>query len=514
MSALDTNTKIKLSKIMPKYDGESEDFSSFIRKFNQKAAAYGIENESEACTKLLPCCLEGRALEKYNELPKLKILQTRSWRQLIDLLAEKMAKPNQAFLCQEILYARKQQASESIEDYANAIKDLVNKAYTDRLGYNNVIRTREQVRFFIRGLKLSLKECIIREKCDTLDEAIAKTLTEEELQKQLAREKEVATLAINFTELSEQYQNNNGSGEESWEQTNDNDDLEFQPYDIPIDDGECEHQNEWFRDLDNNNGQNEENFEDNFDPEDNLTASNYFVPAHMRPRNYSQSPTYYLTIIAVIVLFLTNGVASESFGNGSLLLPLSYTRNNGLTLSETSMMLVSLKTNINQNKMLTIINTLLILTIAFSNYFCKHLQNISKNLTEKTDNNKLTIRQKRNEKSSNIPKSVDKGTQCDTTSCDVPKVKINNTTINTLRQKTRIPNETLENYADSIRQIVNQVFSEENGYNSKLKEKEMIRYFIRGVDKRIKEDLRGKWYKTMRNVLRKAKRLEVGYERP
>jgi len=87
-------------------------------------------------------------------------------------------------------------------------------------------------------------------------------------------------------------------------------------------------------------------------------------------------------------------------------------------------------------------------------------------------------------------------------------LQINNN-IQTLRQAKQQPDQDFHDFTKTIQQLVKNIFKEELGYNDAHRENEVIRYMIRGAKKKLKDQLKGKKYNSVEEVIVKAQSLET-----
>ena len=86
----------------------------------------------------------------------------------------------------------------------------------------------------------------------------------------------------------------------------------------------------------------------------------------------------------------------------------------------------------------------------------------------------------------------------------------NNTlTIQTLQQLKQQDHQPLENFAHTVQQLVNNLFLNSNGYTDQQRENESIRYFVRGIVKPVKNQLKGNKFQSMKEVLAKAQQIQT-----
>nr|CAD2191927.1 unnamed protein product [Meloidogyne enterolobii] len=107
------------------YDG-SEDFVSYLRTFNRVATAHGWM--PARCAQILPLYLTGSALAIYEGMPD---GEKNSWKVLIEGLASRLRKMSSKETALVKLAERRQEFGESLEEFSNDLKNLVERAYPD-----------------------------------------------------------------------------------------------------------------------------------------------------------------------------------------------------------------------------------------------------------------------------------------------------------------------------------------------------------------------------------------------
>uniref|UniRef100_A0A914QUT5 RNA-directed DNA polymerase n=1 Tax=Panagrolaimus davidi TaxID=227884 RepID=A0A914QUT5_9BILA len=214
--SVDTFAMVSLAKIMPKYYGNpNDDFQEYCGVFQEKAAAFGMN--ADDCIKLFPACLEGRALKKFHKLPKVQNNTPRTWKQLLDDMALILARPQHTLTARDKLTLRNQRENESLEEFAEVIRNLVKQGFTDPEGYSDVIREKEETRHFVKGIANDkIKDKMFDLTFKDLEEAVAKAELYEEREErrkrdQLAKEisKNSKELGINYLSLRENQPGNN-----------------------------------------------------------------------------------------------------------------------------------------------------------------------------------------------------------------------------------------------------------------------------------------------------------------
>ena len=107
------------------YDG-SEDFVCYLKTFNRVATAHGWM--PARCAQILPLYLTGSALAIYEGMPD---REKNSWKVLVEGLASRLKKMSTKEMALEKLAERRQEFGESLEEFSNDLKKLVERAYPD-----------------------------------------------------------------------------------------------------------------------------------------------------------------------------------------------------------------------------------------------------------------------------------------------------------------------------------------------------------------------------------------------
>lgn len=83
-----------------------------------------------------------------------------------------------------------------------------------------------------------------------------------------------------------------------------------------------------------------------------------------------------------------------------------------------------------------------------------------------------------------------------------------------IRRRKQLPQESLELYADSIRILVNRFYTSERGYNKTSRDYQMVKYFVYNVRQPIKQKLKKyiKEFKDLDKVLSKAIQIQQEYQ--
>uniref|UniRef100_A0A914PG27 Retrotransposon gag domain-containing protein n=1 Tax=Panagrolaimus davidi TaxID=227884 RepID=A0A914PG27_9BILA len=194
--------KVALLKSLPRYSGKTgESFPDFCSSFIMKLKTLGIGYVD--AVDLFPACLDGYAMERYLTLTIPKIgteadAAKTAWNTLLESMAKALAKPYQNEIAQEQLNARRRRENEDLDSYMKDIERLAALAYSPAKNYSSAQRKAEVVRHFIRGLNMPLKEHMKRLKEDDPEKLLQEAHLEEEMQKQLARERLGEAISINL----------------------------------------------------------------------------------------------------------------------------------------------------------------------------------------------------------------------------------------------------------------------------------------------------------------------------
>nr|CAD2206442.1 unnamed protein product [Meloidogyne enterolobii] len=197
----DINTERGASGLpYPSFFNGTEDFLTYLKRFNRVATAHGWQ--PPRCCQILPIYLRGSALAIYEGMPE---EEKTSWRALTDGLADRLKKVSTREMARLKMMERYQKPGESVEEFAQALRCLVERAYPDSslevdlsgLALNPDIRTNvkgqheemarkfrdEQCRDRFRaGLIPEIREKVIfMEDPGTLSEAISQARRVEEL---------------------------------------------------------------------------------------------------------------------------------------------------------------------------------------------------------------------------------------------------------------------------------------------------------------------------------------------
>ncbi|KAH7694833.1 Retrotransposon gag protein, partial [Aphelenchoides avenae] len=212
--------KLKVKETAPKFDlptyegrADEKTFREFLERFYLIGNVYAWDNAQ--CCRIIPTCLRGEALAVYQTLDQ----KTKAdWEKLCNALYEKLCVGGDEVRHQQMLNTRVQGPKESVSEFALAIKALVQRAYPKgkTIGgnqpYTDEFTTHQAVNYFLAGLRPNLKEHLMRQtRPDTLEDAIAQAIQEEQIQRALreeilSRDKVVASVQLEAsnTELKEE----------------------------------------------------------------------------------------------------------------------------------------------------------------------------------------------------------------------------------------------------------------------------------------------------------------------
>lgn len=180
-----------------KYDG-SKDFHRFLREFNLLATAQNWAPTD--CVRFLPLYLEGEAKEIYTNLGPGK---KNNWRDLTAAMAEGTKKRDGPIWARRAL-AKLKLTHESVTEYANKIKDLVDVA-TAGDDYKDPAREKEYVHYFMNGLPTNIKrKLFFMDTPINLSDAIQKTKNILQIKEEIEHEDQSNDLKIQIAELKEQ----------------------------------------------------------------------------------------------------------------------------------------------------------------------------------------------------------------------------------------------------------------------------------------------------------------------
>ncbi|KAI1718213.1 AAA domain-containing protein [Ditylenchus destructor] len=162
----------------PPYDG-STSFRNYLKQFNLHATA--MRWRPGRCCQILPLFLKGEALALYSSLSS---DQKKDWEGLCNTLAEKLAPLDTVDRSRRLLSARQQRVGESVTEFIQAIRSLVEAAYPTSKGYTATQQEAEAISRFRDGLLPTLRHYVLRQETpDTLDGVWKLARKEEQLQK-------------------------------------------------------------------------------------------------------------------------------------------------------------------------------------------------------------------------------------------------------------------------------------------------------------------------------------------
>lgn len=124
LAKLSMGSSIELPK-PERYDGKSS-FKDYIRSFNKYVSANGWQ--PSRCCQVLPLFLVSEARAVYD---RLDLDQRNTWEALLTNLGKKLTQQNTKEVARSELAIRKQGKTESISEFALAVKDLVERAFPD-----------------------------------------------------------------------------------------------------------------------------------------------------------------------------------------------------------------------------------------------------------------------------------------------------------------------------------------------------------------------------------------------
>nr|CAD2197312.1 unnamed protein product [Meloidogyne enterolobii] len=214
---------------LPEFYSGIEDFEAYLRRFNKIATAH--QWSGTRCTQILPLYLLEEARAIYDSLGA---DSKNTWKGLTDALAIKLKKLNTKESARRMLTNRKQKSNESIIEFAQVIRGLINKAFPEN-SFKKVVLETEEARtqrikdwrddlakdYFKNGIKLEIKEKLAFITTDTLEDTINQAKQIEEVQNALKEDRmrsyqnklsEKAILEVNavkaqVNELKEKFDN-------------------------------------------------------------------------------------------------------------------------------------------------------------------------------------------------------------------------------------------------------------------------------------------------------------------
>jgi hypothetical protein len=191
--------EIKQIAKMPVFGGKKDE--SF-KEFCQLIETTHSSNANKM--KILIMRLHGKATNEFNKI--MKNNPEINFPQMINELQK--AFPEQQLLSLQMLRNRKQQINESLESFAEAIKSLVNRFFTNARGYNEQSRNYQMIKFFSSNVQQPLKVHLkrINKNCRTLNDILmkAKQLQNKTHKQQIPK----ITSEISHLHISEQHAKN------------------------------------------------------------------------------------------------------------------------------------------------------------------------------------------------------------------------------------------------------------------------------------------------------------------
>jgi hypothetical protein len=152
LSDLPLEVKHNLFAKLPHYYGrKDENFLMFIEIIESKTDPLNIAENDKLV--LLKYCLLDKAAEAFIKIQQQST--TITWKHMINALQEIL--PVEHEINYHILHQRKQQPTETLEDYAHIIQEIVNKLYPNQNGFCQKARNMEMVKVFTNGVKQPLK---------------------------------------------------------------------------------------------------------------------------------------------------------------------------------------------------------------------------------------------------------------------------------------------------------------------------------------------------------------------
>ncbi|KAH7697251.1 Integrase core domain containing protein, partial [Aphelenchoides avenae] len=192
-------TQSGLSLRLPTFSGRSDplSFDDFLDDLYDYTNAMGY-TKGQHC-QIIPLALRGEAKLAYQGLDK---AVQENWEDLVKALAKELA-PGDTLFEQADLMHRKQGTNESVVDFAKSISRLVNRAFPSSAEFNGTKPHTEdyieaqKIKYFINGLRPSLKEVLLREKHPKkLQEAMKRAIDEERLQETLRKDRMVSEATV------------------------------------------------------------------------------------------------------------------------------------------------------------------------------------------------------------------------------------------------------------------------------------------------------------------------------
>ncbi|CAK5049959.1 unnamed protein product [Meloidogyne enterolobii] len=107
------------------FDG-SDDFLAYLKSFNRLATGHGWQ--PPRCCQILPIYLRGAALAVYEGMPE---DEKNNWKNLVEGLANRLKRISTREVARLKMIERRQNVGESVEEFAQALRNLVERAYPD-----------------------------------------------------------------------------------------------------------------------------------------------------------------------------------------------------------------------------------------------------------------------------------------------------------------------------------------------------------------------------------------------
>jgi hypothetical protein len=177
------------------YEGrlDKRSFQTFMKQFNKIGTAYSWS--SADCCRHLPLYLKGEAAAIYDAL---STTDKSNWNRLVDGVAQALASGDTVYSYRRQLHARKQRETETFAEFASTLTDLVDKAFPDSSGYTANMRRSAVIDCFLDGINIKVREHLRRnQRPATIADAVASAMEEQELQRDLQRER-MADTQINW----------------------------------------------------------------------------------------------------------------------------------------------------------------------------------------------------------------------------------------------------------------------------------------------------------------------------
>jgi hypothetical protein len=170
---------------LPKYRGmnDNKTFDSHLRNFARYRTTLGIPDEEAVI--VFPSTLIDEAADMYDQLDK---TQKATWADLVTGLKELFGSRDLTNIRQN-LQNRRMRESETLQTFAQQIKELVGKAFPASEGYTSAQRDRLEVDYFLHNVKSDLKPSLLRrERPASLRDAIEAATKEQDIQLQMRNE--------------------------------------------------------------------------------------------------------------------------------------------------------------------------------------------------------------------------------------------------------------------------------------------------------------------------------------